>query len=138
MAQRSRLWSNLISDEQKDLLKHVVDTESNSVEFWNTLDHDKRCLLVSQLDDKDILKLFTSMDLENRTSIYMMLNMDYRKKCESILTADEKEELFLFGHFEEREFTQNTSKEFIDNLVRDYYSQNNQVVPFDKIEGGYV
>mgnify|MGYP007025543830 CR=1 FL=1 len=46
--------------------------------------------------------------------------------------------MFLFGHFEEREFSSKTSREFIDTLLNDYYSQNNQVVPFDKIEGGYV
>lgn len=44
----------------------------------------------------------------------------------------------MFGHFEQLENSGKTSKEFIDDLVKDYYNQNNQVVPFDKIEGGYV
>ena len=139
VSQRSRLWSNLNENEQIDLLEHVIKDEAMAVEFWNTLDHDKRCLIIDQLSEEHIIKLFTMMkDLENRTALYMMLNAEYKKKCQKILTKEEAEELFLFGHFEEREFTSKTSREFIDTLLNDYYSQNNQVVPFDKIEGGYV
>lgn len=52
----------------------------------------------------------------------MMLNRDVQKILLAKLTADEREELFLFGHFEEREFTSKTSKEFIDSLLEDYYA----------------
>ena len=117
----------------------MIKDDAMAVEFWNTLDHDKRCLIIDQLTEEHIIKLFTVMkDLENRTALYMMLNIDFKKKCQKILTKEEAEELFLFGHFEEREFSSKTSREFIDTLLNDYYSQNNQVVPFDKIEGGYV
>ena len=44
-------------------------------------------------------------DLENRVSLYMMLNADYKNKCQNVLSLEEREELFLFGHFEEREFS---------------------------------
>ena len=71
------------------------------------------------------MKLFQSMDLESRADLSMMLNQDYKTKCQKILNSDEKEELFLFGHFEEREFTQMTSKDYVDNLVKDYYAKNN-------------
>lgn len=37
-----------------------------------------------------------------------------------------------------REKTPKDSAEFINSLVDTYYSNNNQVVPFDKIDDGYV
>jgi hypothetical protein len=37
-----------------------------------------------------------------------------------------------------KEKTDKTSQKFIDDLVTEHYSKNNQHVPFAKIDDGYV
>ena len=74
VSQRSRLWSNLDTLAQKSLMVHVMGDDDMAVEFWNTLNHDTRCLMINQLEESDVPKLFRAMkDLENRTSLMMML-----------------------------------------------------------------
>jgi Mg/Co/Ni transporter MgtE len=52
VSQRSRLWSNLPEREKSKIITHIVGDEIVAVEFWNTLNHDKRCELVDQLSEE--------------------------------------------------------------------------------------
>ena len=68
VSQRSRLWSNLDTAAQKKMMEHVLSDDNMAVEFWNTLNHDRRCHMIDQLEEEHIFKLFKAMkDLENRT-----------------------------------------------------------------------
>ena len=78
------------------------------------------------------------MDLENKTLLLSMLNKESRKELEDQLTDDQKKEIFYYENFCVKESTDAKPDEFIDKLVKEHYSQNNQNVPFAKIDDGYV
>ena len=44
----------------------------------------------------------------------------------------------MYSHFEVREKTDGTSESLINDMLAEFKEQNNQFVPFDKIEDGYV
>ena len=78
------------------------------------------------------------MDLENKTLLLSMLSQESRYELEEDLTEDQKKEIFYFENFCMKQTTDAKPGEFIDNLVKEHYSHNNQNVPFDKIDDGYV
>lgn len=67
-----------------------------------------------------------------------MLDDENQRLLQKELSPEQRKELFLYSHFEVREQTEQNSTNFIKGLVEDHYKQNNQYVPFDKIEAGYV
>ena len=67
-----------------------------------------------------------------------MVNEELRNRLEGTLSEEGKREIFFYKHFTMEEKTNENSQEFIDKLVHDHYSQNNQIIPFAKIDGGYI
>ena len=133
-----RLWTNLDQQEQVDLINTITKDEDKAKEFWKMLNFDKRCLMVEQLDLGALRQLFMMSDLENRTQMITMCNENTRTLLEGRLSEKDKRELFFYKHFNKREKTEGTSESFIDDMLDHHYEKHNQVVPFDRIEEGYV
>ena len=67
-----------------------------------------------------------------------MVNQPLRERLMQHLKEEEKREMFFYEHFTMEEKTTDKSKKFIDKLVKEHYEENNQVIPFAKIDGGYI
>ena len=67
-----------------------------------------------------------------------MCNEDTRTLLEGRLSERERRELFFYKHFNKRENTKGNSESFIYEMLEHHYEKHNQVVPFDRIEEGYV
>jgi hypothetical protein len=78
------------------------------------------------------------MKLENRTLLISMINKETRDKLETGLNEEQRKELFYYEYFSMRENTNSKPSEFIDNLVKENLANNNQHVPFAKIDDGFV
>ena len=94
--------------------------------------------MVEQLELGALRQLFMMSDLENRTQMITMCNENTRTLLEGRLSEKDKRELFFYKHFNKREKTEGTSESFIDDMLDHHYEKHNQVVPFDRIEEGYV
>ena len=94
--------------------------------------------MINQLPHAGLMKLFLAMDLEDKAQLIVIVNEDLRKDLKELLNDEQRRDLFLYSHFEKTDKTLKGSEQFINELVDDFYTDNNQVVPFDKIEDGYV
>lgn len=120
------------------MIARLRDIRGLSRRFWKDLDFDRRCFMVEQMSADHMGEMFLDLDLENRTQIISMVNDETRSMLESKLDDKGRNELFFYEHFTMEEKTNYTPKDFLEKLVRDHYDQNNQEVPFDKIDDGYI
>ena len=60
------------------------------------------------------------------------------ERLESELDESQKREMFFYSHFNLVEETKQDMHSFIDGLIEENKTQNNQFVPFEKIEGGFA
>lgn len=94
--------------------------------------------MIEQLSLPNLEKFFKGMNLEDRTQLITMVDEDTRKKLEETLEDYEKNELFFYEHFTMKEKTDYKPNKFVENLLKNYYDKNNQEVPFEKIDDGFV
>jgi hypothetical protein len=67
-----------------------------------------------------------------------MIRQGIRKNLEAHLNEKMKNELFYYEYFSKMENTDLKPNEFIDELVKENLTNNNQQVPFAKIDDGFV
>ena len=78
------------------------------------------------------------MEMEDESILLGMLSEETKQLLLNTLSVEQQNELFFYQHFNLKEKTDMDTKKFVSNLADDYYEQNNQYVPFAKIEDGYV
>jgi len=78
------------------------------------------------------------MGLEDKTLVISMIRQGIRKNLEAPLKEEMKNELFYYEYFSKMENTKLKPNEFIDELVKENLTNNNQQVPFAKIDDGFV
>lgn len=67
-----------------------------------------------------------------------MLNESVNEQLIETLNISAKNDLFFYQEFNMREKTNSSSKQFVDSLINNFYTDNNQRTPFARIEHGYV
>ena len=67
-----------------------------------------------------------------------MVNDETALQLKNELSNAEMTELFFYNQFNMREKTQSDKKKFVKDIMGKFYEENNQLVPFAKIEDGYV
>ena len=78
------------------------------------------------------------MGLEDKTLLISMIRQGISKNLEAPLNEEMKNKLFYYEYFSKMENTDLKPNEFIDELVKENLTNNNQQVPFAKIDDGFV
>ena len=76
--------------------------------------------------------------MEDQSLLLGMLKDETESMLISKLSTEQQNELFFFQKFNMKEKSGLDTKKFVGNLIDDFYKQNNQFVPFAKVENGYV
>ena len=82
--------------------------------------------------------LFKSLEIEDKSIMLGMVNDETADWLKNDISNAEKTELFFYDHFNMSEKTQSDKKKFVKDIMGKFYEENNQLVPFAKIEDGYV
>ena len=82
--------------------------------------------------------LFKSLEIEDKSIMMGMVNDSTALMLKEELSNAEKTELFFYNHFNMHEKTKSDKKKFVKDIMGKFYEENNQLVPFAKIEDGYV
>ena len=61
-----------------------------------------------------------------------------RDVMKAALSPERRKKLYYYVHFYTEEETDMSSKDFIKSLLDEQYKNSNQIVPFEKIEDGFV
>lgn len=66
------------------------------------------------------------------------MSTEIQAKLEAKLDRKKRREMFFFGNFNMEEETHADKFSLINRLMEEHKTNNNQFVPFEKIEGGFT
>ena len=102
------------------------------------MSHSGRSTMIKQMQISDLKELFKNMQIEDQALLLGMVNDNVATLLEQELSQYGKNDLFFYREFNMKEKTKSTPKQYVDTLMQNFYSDNNQRTPFARIEGGYV
>ena len=94
--------------------------------------------MIKQLSIDEMKRIFKNMKIEDRSILMGMVNDKVQTQLIDCLDIYQKNDFFFYQEFNRKEKTQNSSEQFVDQLVENFYGDNNQRIPFARIEEGYV
>ena len=111
---------------------------SKKLQFWRLMSHKARSQALKSLEMAEMIELFRSLSIEDKSILLGMVNEETAALLKLELSSSQTSELFFFQQFNSREKTPNDKETFINDIMTKFYEDNNQFVPFSKIEDGYV
>lgn len=121
------------------MLELSTDKSVNKkVQFWRLMSHKARSLALKSLEMHEMKELFKSLTIEDKSILLGMVNEETADALKLELSTAQTSELFFYQQFNSREKTPNDKKTFLNDIMTKFYEDNNQFVPFSKIEDGYV
>ena len=121
------------------MLSMLVDDDvQNGIKLWKLLKHEKRCLFIHQLLEEDLEKIFLAMELEDQIDLMLFVDQSIRDRFKEILDPERKRAMFYSRRFQKNYETKMSSGDFVKELLKDHFQNNNQVIPFEKIDKDFV